>query len=393
MQRRWIAPVALVVGSVLFALLIGELALRVLDVSYYWSVSKRPDPLLGWRPVPGAEGWQRIEGEARVRINDAGFRDRDHDSTKPPGTLRIAVLGDSFTEAVQLPVEQTWWRVLEQRLVECPAFEGRRLEVMNFGVSGYSSAQQLQAWRHVASDYGPDIVILGFFPGNDIRENSPALDRDPMRPYLIERENELVVDLRFRDSDEYRFRTSLPGRIGFWLLSHSRLLQVADEARDRWRLREPARSGAGETRPRGEPGVDSEIYVAPEDPDWATAWELTERILSALHREVEAAGARLWVTSMSTGAQVHPDPRVRARIAELLGVNDLLYPGRRIAALGERRGFEVVDLVPELQLYAGMSGAWLHGFENGPRGIGHWNAVAHHLAGRILAERLCPKIS
>jgi hypothetical protein len=393
MRRRWIAPLALVLGSVLVGLLLGEAAVRILDRSYYWSLSKRPDPLLGWRPVPGSEGWQRIEGEALVRINRAGFRDRDHDPAKPSGTLRIAVLGDSFTEAVQVPIEQTWWRVLEGQLKHCPALDGRAVEVLSFGVSGYSSTQQLQVWRHVASRYDPDGAVLGFFPGNDIRENSPDLDHDPMRPYLIDRAQGLVLDEGFRDSAEYRFRSALPGRAAFWLLTHSRLLQVADEARDRWRLRAQGEPTAGQRRARGEPGVDSEIYAPPKDAPWAQAWDLTEGILETLNQEVEATGARLWVATLSTGAQVHPDPRVRGRIADQLGTDDLLYPDRRIAALGERVGFEVINLASELQFFATMNGAWLHGFEGGPRGIGHWNPVAHHLAGQIIAERVCGDFS
>ncbi len=56
-------------------------------------------------------------------------------------------------------------------------------EIINFGVSGYGTAQELQILRHRVWDYSPDMIILAFLTGNDVRNNSRALQRDDRMPY------------------------------------------------------------------------------------------------------------------------------------------------------------------------------------------------------------------
>jgi GDSL-like Lipase/Acylhydrolase. len=121
---------------------------------------------------------------------------------KPPNTLRVAVLGDSFTEAIHVPVEQTFWSKLERKLGNCEAVKGRKnVEVINFGVQGYSTAQELMMLRKKVWDYSPDIVILAFFIGNDVINNSPKLEYDRYRPFFAyDASGKLVPDMSFRQS-------------------------------------------------------------------------------------------------------------------------------------------------------------------------------------------------
>lgn len=370
---------------------LGEAGLRAVGFSYYWSLYKRVDPQRGWGPPAGAEGWQRLEGEALVRINQVGMRDRLRPLQKSPGTFRIAVLGDSFAEAVQLPIEQAFWFTLERVLTDCAALRGRKIEVMNFGVSGYSTAQELLTLRHRVWPYQPDVVLLAFFHGNDLTENSRVLDDDPLRPYFVYSRDELVLDASFRQSPSYQIRTAWYGRLGFALLDRSRLLQAIDRATDllglRYRQWQTSR-GAIDDTPQ-EPGVDNRIYRKPQDPRWQEAWRVTEGLLEQMHQEVIAHGARFFVVTLSTGAQVHPAPQFREHFQRALGVADLFYPDRRIRALGERDGFPVLNLAPNMHLFATLSGVWLHGFENSRLGVGHWNHVGHRLAGTLIAEALC----
>jgi hypothetical protein len=81
---------------------------------------------------------------------------------------------------------------------------------------------------------------------------------------------------------------------------------------------------------------------------------------------------------------------VRQRYAEFLGVGDLLYPERRLRALGERSGMEVVTLTEEMQRHADAKRAYLHGFANTRLGFGHWNQAGHALGAELIARRLCP---
>lgn len=82
-----------------------------------------------------------------MRINAAGLRDRDHVRSKPQGTFRVAILGDSYAEAFQVDTSQAFWAVAERELAECPALAGRVVEAINFGVAGYGNAQAIETLR------------------------------------------------------------------------------------------------------------------------------------------------------------------------------------------------------------------------------------------------------
>lgn len=377
----------LVGASLLLGVAAGEGALRLADVSYYWALARHPDPLTGWSPPKGVTAWQDVEGRALVRINRAGRRDRDRPLEKPAGTLRIAVLGDSFAEAVQVPVEDAFPAVLERSLAGCEALGGRTVEVLNFGVSGYGTAQELLTLRARAGAYRPDLVLLAFFPGNDVVENDRALDHDPLRPYFSVEEGRLVLDEGFLEGAAYRWGTSVPGRAWLWLLARSRLAQTGVKAWDLTRLR--VRGETVADGPLDEPGVDERVYRPPDEPSWTRAWEVTEALVTQTAREARDAGAEFLLATLSTGAQVHPDRWFRTEFARAHASADLLYPERRLLALAEREGFSAVGLAGELADLAELWGVWLHGFANSLPGVGHWNREGHRLAGQALANTVC----
>lgn len=394
----------LMLAASAMALLLAEGLLRVAGHSYYWALAKRPDPVLGWRPPPRAQAWQRFEGEALVRTNGLGFRDDDHALVKPPGSLRIAVLGDSFTEAVQVPLEQTWWRVMAARLgagsKDCAL--AAPVETLNFAVSGYSTAQSLLAWRTHARRFQPDVAVLAFFIGNDLSENHPALDAEPMRPYLRVAAADgggLVLDDDFRRQLEYRAATGALGQARQWLLEHSRIAQLVVQVRDAARLRAMAAAPPAEESgglPAGadampqEPGVDNGVYRPPDSSAWRETWQATEAMLAAFAAETRAAGATPLLMLIATGVQVHPEPRVPARFAAALGVPDLGYPVRRLLAAAEQQGLAALNLPALLSARAERDGVLWHGFAGARPGLGHWNAAGHRAAGEAAAERLCP---
>lgn len=145
----------LVSFGLLFGLFMTEIFLRV--VGYSFPLFYTTDYYCGFALQPGVEGHYQKEGESYVRINSDGLRDREHAKAKPADTVRIAVLGDSLSEAMHLPAELAFWSLLERKLQECNAFPGKQVEVINFGVSGYGTAQEaipphvtLKGWAYRA---------------------------------------------------------------------------------------------------------------------------------------------------------------------------------------------------------------------------------------------------
>ena len=85
----------LVLISTLFSLGIAELAVRVLGITD--PVLREADPVLGWAPIPNADGWWTREGRGHVHITPYGFRGVDvAPGDAAPDTLRVALVGDSY---------------------------------------------------------------------------------------------------------------------------------------------------------------------------------------------------------------------------------------------------------------------------------------------------------
>ena len=394
MLKGWIANAFLVIAGTVIGILLLELALRAIDYSspnFY-----RSDLYTGAALRAGAEGWWRKEGESYVKINSNGLRDREHQKPKPSGTFRIAVLGDSYAEAMQVPMEDTFWKVLELELQTCQAFQGRQIEVINFGVAGYGTAQELLTLRHRGWDYSPDLVLLAFLSGNDLRNNVRALEQDPMRPYFVYKDDTLVLDASFQETLDWRFRQLVMRNGADWLIDHLRMFQLLNEARYfiKGRITQMNQNtlasgivlNEAKVQPQREVGLDTMVYLEPTDPLWKEAWRVTEGLIVQMRNEVREKRADFIVVTLTNGDQVGLDPLQRSMYAQGLGVPDLLYPERRIKSLGDREGIPVLNLAQPFATYAEQHKVFLHGFKNGG---GHWNAEGHHLAGKLIAEKIC----
>lgn len=383
------AACAIAATSAVLAVAAGEGMLRLIDFSY--PAFHMPDDIAGFRLRAGAEGWYRDEGRAYVRINADGWRDIERPKSKPANTVRIAVLGDSFVEAVQVPQEATFTAQLEQELNYCQPFGTKAIEVFNFAVSGYGTAQQLLTLQHRARDYSPDIVLLAFLPSNDVRNNSRKLESWKARPFFELKDGELHLDASFREDPAFQEKKrDMTGRAFIYELRLHQLLQrVRDGTYRGWNDAPGAAAAARGQGVLGEAGLAERVYRPPGDAEWQEAWAVTERLVEEIRKEASNHGAQFLVVVLSSGAAVYPDRKVRQRYTEALGVDDLFYPDRRIQALGAMHGFEVIALGEPMQRLAEKTGAFLHGFSNTQLGFGHWNVRGHRAAAELVASGFC----
>ena len=146
----------------------------------------RPAPWLGYELAPGGCG-----------ANSLGFKDREPPASKPPGSLRVLVLGDSITE--QRAYVDMLELMLDQR-VEAP------VDVWNMGVTGYSVLNELELLRHRALDLEPDLVVL-----------QVCLNDFGVTPVLFEFEGDLYW---------LRASTGAMDRLGLWLFERSALARL-----------------------------------------------------------------------------------------------------------------------------------------------------------------------
>jgi hypothetical protein len=395
--KSWAGKLLLILFGVFIGALMSEIALRV--VGYSYPEFYQPDDTLGYVLRPGKEGWYRKEGQAYVRINRAGWRDRDHPQAKPAGTFRVAVIGDSYPEALPVAMEESFWALLEKKLQECSAFGGQRIEIINFGVSGYGTAQELLTLRERVWNYSPDLVMLTVTTNNDISDNVRSLKKTNRVPYFIHQDGRLVLDDSFKRTRTFKWRQTELSRLGRWFEDHSRLVQAIEQAHLRFKIWLASRRArpvavqapmaASALLPSEEElGVDNVVYREPRDVVWEDAWRVTEELIAMMNSEVRSHGARFLLVTLSNGIQVYPDPGVRQGFLKRIDASDLFYPDQRIRRLGEREGIAVITLAPEMQAYADQNKTFLHGFA-GNMGYGHWNQLGHRVAAELIAKELC----
>ncbi len=382
--KRGLSRLAMALAGAALGLLAAEALLRITGLGHPGLYIY--DRYSGWRLRPGASLWQTQEGRAHVVINSAGMRDREHPVAKPPDTVRIAFLGDSFTEAKQVPLGNTFCAVAERELTQCPALYGKNVETLNFGCDSYGTAQELMTLRHRVWRFAPDVVVLAICTGNDIRNDSIELEGDQCQPFFTYRDGELVAAGPFEESAWFRLQCML--RFDSQRSATLNLLgEVRSAIRARWRrhrLPQPYHeAGASEL------GLDDWIYRPPATPAQREAWNVAEGEIEMVHQEAVRHGARFLAVTLSNGVQVYPDAAARRDYTRRWGMDGLFYPDLRIKALGERMGFDVLNVAPAFQAYADRHHVFLHGFNNTHLGTGHWNAAGHRCGGSLIAQRLC----
>jgi hypothetical protein len=148
---------------------------RPVDVpDHVWTqvVHRRSEvPGLRFELVPGARADLR---GAPISVNSLGFRGPEVSREKPPGTIRIVAMGASVAFGWTVPNEESYPGHLERRLNARAAGTGTRFEVLNFGVGGYATRDEVAALEGKALALDPDLVIIDFHP------NGP--ESDPVQP-------------------------------------------------------------------------------------------------------------------------------------------------------------------------------------------------------------------
>ncbi|HET9905173.1 MAG TPA: SGNH/GDSL hydrolase family protein [Anaerolineales bacterium] len=170
-SRSILINLSLIFASILFALFLSEIALRLIGFKPLYVSPERDrfwkyDSLLGWVHQPGQEGiFETPQFRTVVRINETGLRDRQRLYKRQGNGERIMVLGDSFAWGYGVEESERFSQLLEKSL---------EVEVINAGVSGYSTDQELLWYKNEGIKYDTDLVIL-VIAGNDVGDNEQQL--------------------------------------------------------------------------------------------------------------------------------------------------------------------------------------------------------------------------
>lgn len=121
------------------------------------------DPSLMWFPKPNYSF-------KLIKTNSRGFRDKERTVKKDSNVFRILCLGDSSTFGLYVPRDKTYHALLEERLNREFGRAGTKFEVINAGVTGYTSYQGLRLYKQKGYLYEPDIVT-SYFGVNDHKKD------------------------------------------------------------------------------------------------------------------------------------------------------------------------------------------------------------------------------
>jgi hypothetical protein len=354
------------------------------------------------RFVPGMEGTyiphayyrHTKEGFSEGYFNSHGFRDYERSYAKPPGSFRILVLGDSYVEALQVALENSFPALLEKKLNENST--SIKFEVLNLGQSGFGTADEYMRYLHFGISYRPDLVILAFLTGNDIRNNSKTLNRGQFGFYFsLDKNGNLVLDRSV--IDDYEKSLTLPKRVFQLTKEHSYLASLISERlyllrlqfqQQRFENLEAAEEHHKAEREALDELSDLNVYFPDMSNRWKEAFAITKALLGKLRQAVEGNGGRFLLVTLSNAPQV--DPQVQERLKSEYGLPfDFEQPDRIIEEFAQGEQITYLKLMPVFRDYHLRTGRNLHGF--GVVESGHWNESGHLLAAETIFQFLKQK--
>ncbi len=201
--------VHILLAVIIFFLFVGslEIVLRITHLFGARTSFTEPDLLISWRYTPRAEYWFNIENDHPItgRFNSYGYRDKEWFLRKRDDIYRIAILGDSLVEAFQVELEHTFIFLIEEKWNN--SSRQPVIELMNFGRSAFSQAEERLVLERDVTQFNPDMVVLFFNPSNDIDDVSRETALDILRPfYLISENGKLLLDTRFAETREFKIK-------------------------------------------------------------------------------------------------------------------------------------------------------------------------------------------
>jgi lysophospholipase L1-like esterase len=360
LARAILLRVAALAFSFGLALIVVEVGLRLVWTGYYVKTQKayaHPHPERGWSNRPGVRvPYGEPEFSITVTHDRHGFRSKPVEPERVPGRTRVLVLGDSFAYGVGVEDDQTFSARLE-------ALEPA-LEVINGGVNGYGTAQELLMLRDEGQRFRPDIVITAFF-WNDLGNNN----RKDVARFTLDR-------------GQLRYPEPAPARTAEQSAEEEAAVAQAEERRAwlRWSYTYRFASDRGKLLAFwlkdlvGIPLEESDFTSAAEREQ---AWQLEGALLAEMQRVTRESGARLLLLVIPEQSQVQPDVQVTGLDPEEYQVQE------RLREIAGREQIPMLDALPALRAAYESRGEPLYYLRDR-----HLRANGHEIVAAALAAEL-----
>jgi lysophospholipase L1-like esterase len=355
--RRWLANLSLVLGSTFLTLFLGELVLRLFYPQQLGVWHETRDGLAIHRPNSTINFLNH-----EIQINSLGMRDRERSVEKRNGTFRILLLGDSFMEALHVAFDESFPKLLEDRLRQNGI---RGVEVINAAVSGWGTEDELAYLVRYGRALKPDFILIAMTLHNDVSDNL-------REQFYTLKEGQLQArPVREIPSKEY-----LALQIKGFIASHSHLFQLW---RKYWYRKEIQNTGLRLNR------HVANLLSNTKTDTIERGWRLTFQEMAAIQAEGKEIGAKTAVVLIPSSLQLS-----RGKLVKLMSTNNLSQRGITdrepqdiMINFGTKQGLAIIDLFPAFKEWGEKRNERLY-----LESDGHWNSTGHRLAADSVVSEL-----
>ena len=423
-MRKGLSGILLILFYLLLSAVTAEVGTRLAHTAppatasgWFWRV---PDPITGWSHEPNASGRSFnpfYEFDALVTFNSRGIRGPESlGYAKAAGVFRVLLLGDSFMEAVQVNDDETFGEQLAGLL---QAELGKPVEVVNAGVSGFGTDQELLWLREEGVKYAPDLVLLAVYPHNDFMNNAEELESanrgEISKPFFALVDGQLQS--RYYPFDpatvpavtspfvEKRGPEIPPGfltPLADWLRPRSAFyryfdphIRLASPRLAAWLARiglfAPGQESSLVAQGEGYVPLTYRVYQNPPADEWQQSVQLTTALFGEIRKVSDGLGLPSAALIIPSPESVYPErwqriltqfPLMQSDVWDLqqpekLAASSLAEAGIPAYSLADSFAHTVTRTVTHTVTHTVADGPLLYFAEEG-----HWTAAGHRLAAR-----------
>lgn len=354
------------------------------------------DPILGFRLKPGFEGRQRTdEFDVRVKINSSGLR--DYERALDADSFTVLAVGDSFVFGSWVDLDLSWLALLEEQLNE----RTDSFQVVKAGVPAYGIDQASLFVQNEGAAFAPDLVVLGIFVGNDVRDTLVGSELYHVEDGLLVWDPNVLkawwgYDVltgewpnKPLDWPPAHWVQSTKFDLGDWLKKNSHLYHFVKRS---YQLLKNSQQPSQTRRAAFWPSQDGltifdyeTFYLKTYPEEVRKGFGLAFDYIEQLQAATEAMGAELLLVLIPTKAQVQHS-YWEARLLAFALDESLVDPERPQQVIKDwavEHEIHVFDLLPVFRQAASAQDEWLY-FESDE----HWNERGHRLAAEAVYDYL-----
>ena len=312
-----------------------------------------------------------------VDHNSSGMRE-NREINPPKKKRRMLFLGDSFTWGFGVAENERFTELIENRLNQ------KDWEVLNMGVSGYSTDQEYLLFEQQGIQFDPDLVVLCFLSTNDIVGNYSTAMYGKNKPlYQLKSDGSRIelsnTPLAFYSVYEKSTKGSVFSEFHWFIKMNSFAYKFLRRKKNDMMMR---LSGNNLMIKK----TADQFFVFDERlPDkFADGWLITEKLLQKFQERCKEIGAEFVVFVFPRKNQL--DPTLWKQTLEAYRLDPSYYkvdlPDSMLLSICEKNGLQCFSLLDAFQ-YAHKQGEELYF-----RTDGHWNAKGHELAAEEIYNKL-----